>query len=204
MAEIMTLHDALLEELKDLYDAEKQLVKALPKLAQNAASPALRTAIEGHLEETEEQVTRLEQAFEMLDEPARGKRCTGIAGIIEEGSSALDSGAEGAVMDALIIASAQRAEHYEIGAYGAACAWAKALDLTDVADLLHETLEEEKAADQRLTVLAEQHINDAASLGADESDEDDDQAEDDELEAGPSGQPASAASRKMSPGRRKA
>lgn len=197
MAEMTTLQDALLEELKDLYDGEKQLVKALPRMAQSAASAELRMAIEGHLEETEMQVSRLEQAFEMLGESAKGKRCTGLAGIIEEGANALNSGADGALMDALIIASAQRAEHYEIGAYGTVCAWAKALDLTDLADLLHETLEEEKAADERLSLLAEQGINDAASVGADEDEE---EAEEEELEAGsPAG--ASSSSRKMSPDR---
>jgi ferritin-like metal-binding protein YciE len=197
MAEMTTLQDALVEELKDLYDAEKQLVKALPKMAKAATSAQLRTAIEGHLEETENQVGRLERAFELLDETAKGKRCTGIAGIIEEGSDALNADADGAVMDALIIASAQRAEHYEIGAYGTVVAWAKALDLTDLADLLHETLAEEKAADEKLTLLAEQGINDAASVGADE---DEDEIEDEELGAG-STTGAQGSSRKMSPGR---
>jgi ferritin-like metal-binding protein YciE len=202
MAEMTTLHDALVEELKDLYDAEKQLVKALPRMAKSAASPELRMAIEAHLEETANQIARLEQAFELLDETARGKRCAGIAGIIEEGSDVLASGAEGAVMDAMIIASAQRAEHYEIGAYGTACAWAKALDLTELADLLHETLEEEKAADEKLTMLAEQGINDAASVGADDADEDEEH-EEEELESGSStgGSASSASSRKMSPER---
>ena len=159
-------HDLFLDELRDLYHAEKQLTKALPKLAKNATSDELRTAIEDHLEETEAQVERLEQVFEMLDEKPRGKYCAGMAGIIEEGSDLLQNGADGAVLDAGIIAGAQRAEHYEIAAYGSVMAWAKVMGHDDVAQMLEETLNEEKAADEKLSALAEQAINaEAASSG---------------------------------------
>jgi len=171
-----TLRDALVDEIRDLYNAEKQLTKALPKLAKGANSDELREAIESHLEETQGQVARLERVFELLDEKPRGKHCAGIAGIIEEGSDTLQEDLEGAVMDAAIIAAAQRAEHYEIAAYGTVVAWAEALELTDVAAVLSETLEEEKAADEKLSALAEAGINEAATAG--ESDEMDEEDED--------------------------
>jgi ferritin-like metal-binding protein YciE len=173
-----TLRDALVDEVRDLYNAEKQLTKALPKLAKAACSDELRAAIEGHLQETQGQVTRLERVFELLDEKPRGKHCAGIAGIIEEGAETLQNGAEGAVMDAQIIAAGQRAEHYEIAAYGTAIAWAEALELTEVAETLTETLDEEKAADETLSALATAGINEAAT--GDESDESDDMDEQDD------------------------
>jgi len=179
MAEMNTLMDALVDEVRDLYHAEKQLVKALPKMAKAATSDDLREALESHLSETENQVSRLEQVFELLEEKPRAKTCAGMAGIIEEGSDALKEDAEPAVLDAMIIASAQRAEHYEMAAYGTAAAWAEGLGLSEVAELLRDTLEEEKAADEKLTALAEAGINDAASAGA-EDEEDEDEDEDDE------------------------
>jgi ferritin-like metal-binding protein YciE len=172
------LREALVEEIKDLYNAEKQLVKALPKMAKGASSDELREAFESHLEETEGHVTRLERVFEALDEKARGKHCAGMAGIVEEGSEKLQEDMEDSVLDACLIASAQKVEHYEIGAYGTAIAWAEALGLTDVAQILNETLEEEKAADQKLSALAESGINDAATAGEsadDEMEEDEDE-----------------------------
>jgi ferritin-like metal-binding protein YciE len=178
MAEMNTLMDALVDEVRDLYHAEKQLVKALPKMAKAATSDELREALETHLAETENQVSRLEQVFELLEEKPRAKTCAGMAGIIEEGSDALKEDAEPAVLDAMIIASAQRAEHYEMAAYGTAAAWAEGLGLSEVAELLRDTLDEEKAADEKLTALAEAGINDAASAGA----EDDEDAEDEEEE----------------------
>lgn len=165
MAEPTTLRDALIDEVRDLYHAEKQLVKALPRLAKAATSDELRVAIEAHLAETENQVNRLEQVFDLLDEKPRAKMCAGMAGIVEEGSDLLKEGGEDAVLDAGIIATAQRAEHYEISAYGTAAAWADAIGLTDVADLLRETLEEEKSADETLSALAEDGINAAARVG---------------------------------------
>lgn len=158
----MTLHDMLVDELRDLYHAEKQLTKALPKLAKAATHKGLRAAFESHLEETQEHVTRLEEVFSSLDEPAKTKPCAGMAGIIEEGSDLLQEDAEAAVLDAGLIAAAQRAEHYEIGAYGTCVAWARLLGHSEAVGLLEQTLEEEKAADQKLTTLAESEINEAA------------------------------------------
>ena len=166
MADMPTLREAFLDEIRDIYHAEKQLVKALPKMAQAASNPELKSAIENHLAETENQVSRLEQVFELVGEKPQTKTCAGMAGIIEEGSDALGEDASGAVLDAMIIASAQRAEHYEIAAYGTVAAWAEGLGLTDAAELLRETLDEEKSADETLTELAEAGINAAAGGGA--------------------------------------
>jgi ferritin-like metal-binding protein YciE len=167
------LREALIDEIRDMYDAEKQIVKALPALVKGAASDELRDAFEAHLSETEGQVTRLDEVFELLDEKPRGKHCAGMAGILEEGSGTLEEDAEDVVMDAMLIASAQRVEHYEITAYGTAIAWAEALGLTDVAQLLGESLAEEKAADEKLSAIAESGINDAATAGESEDEADD-------------------------------
>ena len=174
------LREALVEEIRDLYNAEKQLVKALPKMAKAAESDELRTAFEEHLEETEGQVTRLERVFELLDEKPRGKHCAGMAGIVEEGSEKLQEDLEGSVLDASLIGAAQKVEHYEICAYGTAVAWAEALGLSEVVDVLNETLEEEKAADEKLTALAESGINQAATAG--ESEEEGEEMEEDDEE----------------------
>ncbi len=185
------LREALVEEIKDLYNAEKQLVKALPKMAKGASSDELREAFESHLDETEGQVTRLERVFELLDEKPRGKHCAGMAGIVEEGSEKLQEDMEESVLDACLIASAQKVEHYEIGAYGTAIAWAEALGLTEVAQILNETLSEEKAADEKLSALAESGINEAATAGESA----DDMEDEDEEEAST----ASASSRRSEP-----
>jgi ferritin-like metal-binding protein YciE len=166
MADIPTLREAFLDEIRDLYHAEKQLLKALPKMAKSASNAELRTALEDHLAETENQVSRLERVFELVGEKPQTKTCAGMAGIIEEGSDVLSEDASSAVLDAMIIASAQRAEHYEIAAYGTVAAWAEGLGLTDAAELLRETLDEEKAADETLTAMAETGINTAAMAGA--------------------------------------
>src|SRR5712671_6156728 len=147
MAETSTLSDAFLDELRDAYDAEKQLTKALPKMAKTATSPVLRDAFESHLQETRGHVERLEQVMEGLGEKVRGKHCDGIEGIIEEGKSVMEEEFDDATMDACLIAAGQRAEHYEIAAYGTLVAWARAMGHDDAATLLDETLEEEKAAD---------------------------------------------------------
>src|SRR5690349_15985293 len=141
------LREALVDEIRDLYNAEKQLTKALPKLAKGSTNEELREAFESHLEETENQVTRLERVFELID----------------EGSEKLQEDAEDSVMDAMLIAAGQRAEHYEIGSYGTAIAWAEALGLTEVAQILGETLAEEKAADEKLSAIAESGVNEAAT-----------------------------------------
>src|SRR6476469_3900328 len=163
MAETGTLHDAFLDELRDTYDAEKQLTKALPKLAKAASSAALRDAFESHLEETRGHVERLEQVFESLGEKVKGKHCDGIAGIIEEGSSMMGEDFDEPTMDACLIAAGQRAEHYEMAAYGTLVAWAKVMGHDEAADLLEEILNEEKAADQKLTSLGEGGSNSTAA-----------------------------------------
>ncbi len=165
MADTQTLHDAFLDELKDAYDAEKQLTKALPKMAKASTTPELRQAFEDHLEETNGHVEKLEQVFQGLDEKAKGKHCDGMAGIIDEGKNVMDEDYEGPTMDALIIASAQRVEHYEIAAYGTLVAWAKAMGHEDAADLLQEILDEEKAADEKLNAIAESSVNEQAASG---------------------------------------
>lgn len=166
MAAATSLHDAFIEELRDTYDAERQLVKALPKLAKAANSVELRQAFESHLEETKAQIERLESVFESLDEKARGKRCDGIAGIIEEGAAILHEDFDETTMDACLIAAGQRAEHYEIAVYGTLVAWARAMGHTEAAEALQETLAEEKAADEKLTALAEAGINQEAADAA--------------------------------------
>src|ERR1700741_1522371 len=171
MAEAGTLHDAFIDELRDTYDAEKQLTKALAKLAKAASSPELRDAFETHLEETQRQIERLEQVFESLDEKARGKHCDGIAGIIEEGKSVMEEDYDDTTMDACLIASGQRAEHYEMAAYGTLIAWAQAMGHTQAAKLLQKTLDEEKAADKKLSGLAEGGINQGAADAAHDDDE---------------------------------
>ena len=131
MAEVKTLHDAFIDELRDAYDAEKQLTRALPKMVKAASSPKLRQAFEAHLEETRGHVTRLEDVFASLDEKVRGKHCDGIEGIIEEGKAVMEEEFDDATMDACLIAGGQRAEHYEMAAYGSLIAWARVMEHTD-------------------------------------------------------------------------
>jgi len=171
MADAGTLHDAFLVELRDTYDAEKQLTKALPKLAKAAASSNLRAAFESHLEETRGHVDRLERVFESLDEKPRGKHCEGIAGIIEEGKSIMDEEFDEATMDACLIAAGQRAEHYEMAAYGTLIAWAQSMGHGEAATLLQQNLNEEKAADKKLSSLAEGGINQSAAEAAHSEDD---------------------------------
>jgi len=185
MAEGHTLHDAFIDELRDTYDAEKQLTRALAKLAKAASSPQLREAFESHLEETQGQVERLEQVFESLGEKARGKRCEGIAGIIEEGKSIMEEDFDDATMDACLIAAGQRAEHYEIAAYGTLVAWAQVMGHDDAVDLLQQTLDEEKAADETLSGLAEGGINQGAADANDSEDEDEDEEQEEEEDKEP-------------------
>ena len=185
MAESGTLHDAFLDELRDAYDAEKQLTKALPKLAKAATSPVLRDAFEAHLEETRGHVERLEQVMEGLGEKVRGKHCDGIEGIIEEGQSVMEEDFDEMTMDACLIAAGQRAEHYEMAAYGTLVAWAKAMGHTEAGDLLQQILDEEKAADEKLSQLAEGGINQEAASGAHPEDEDAADAEAEDTPARP-------------------
>src|SRR5687768_10303877 len=143
MAETGTLRDAFVDELRDTYDAEKQLLKALAKLAKTATAPELAEAFTSHRSETEGQIDRLEQVFASIEERVRGKHCDGIAGIIEEGKSIMEEDFDEATMDACLIAAGQRAEHYEIAAYGTLVAWANTLGLTEAVALLQQNLDEE-------------------------------------------------------------
>jgi ferritin-like metal-binding protein YciE len=158
-----TLRDGFVYALRDLYDSEKQLTKALGKFAKAASSGELIAAFASHLEKTHGQIERLEQVFEMLGERVRGKHSEGIAGIIDEGKSVMEEDFDHATMDACLIAAGQRAEHYQIAAYGTLIAWSRALGLPEAAELLEETLEEEKAADTTLSKLADSGIIDAAA-----------------------------------------
>lgn len=154
-----TLQDLFLETLKDIYYAEKAILKALPKMAKKATSEDLATAFETHREETVQQVARLEEIFGIIDKPARGKKCPAIDGIIEEGQEIIKEAKDDTVRDAGMLAAAQAVEHYEISRYGTLKAWAEKLGMEDVARLLDETLQEEKATDLKLTDLAESEIN---------------------------------------------
>jgi len=153
------LNELLVEEMRDIYNAEQQLLKALPKMAKAAQSERVKEAFERHLEETEQQVERLEQAFEHLGEPAKGKKCQAMEGLIEEAKEIIDEHKESAMLDAALICAAQKVEHYEIATYGTLCTWADLLGLNEVSDLLKETLDEEKTADETLTEIAESEIN---------------------------------------------
>jgi len=150
-----TLNELLIEQLQDLYSAEDQITEALPKMAEAASSPELRRAFEEHLRQTEGHIERLEKCFESLSEQAEAKKCKGMQGLIKEGKEMMDEAAEPEVLDAGLIATAQRVEHYEIAAYGCARTYAQLLGLADVANYLQQTLDEEKATDQKLTNLAE-------------------------------------------------
>lgn len=154
------LHEFLVDELKDIYWAEKHLTKALPKMAKAATSDELRQAFEDHLEQTEEHVSRLEQVFEMLGMKPQAKKCDAMAGLVEEGKSIIeDTEAVTATRDVGLILAAQKVEHYEIATYGGLAQLAKTLGLTDVKDVLGQTLSEEKETDERLTEIAETSIN---------------------------------------------
>ncbi len=163
MTEKNTLHDAFLDELRDMYHAEKQLTNALPKLAKKATSPDLSQAFRSHLAETENHVTRLEQVFAELGETAKAKTCDGMKGIIDEANEMLRESYDDQTMDAVLIASAQRAEHYEIAAYGTLVTWARTMEHDSAADLLQQNLDEEKAADEKLTDIAESGVNEQAA-----------------------------------------
>jgi ferritin-like metal-binding protein YciE len=172
------LKELYIDELKDLYSAETQLLKALPKMAKAASSDELRQGFEEHLEQTIGHVERLEKVFKTLSESPKGKTCKGMQGLIQEGAEVMDEDFEGSLMDAALIGAAQRVEHYEIAAYGTVCAFAKELGESDQAMLLNETLDEEKETDEKLTELAEQ-INTQANEGeGNEGDEEEDRKKD--------------------------
>ena len=168
-----TLQDLLVHELKDLYSAERQLIQALPKMAKAATSDELRTAFENHLAQTEEQVVRIETIMESFGESPKGQKCAGMEGLIEEGKNLLKEDADEDVMDAGIIAAAQKVEHYEIASYGTVVEYARVLGHTEAVQLLEQTLEEEKTADELLSRIAEGGINALADAnGSEDEDED--------------------------------
>lgn len=157
-----TMEDMFNAMLQDVYYAEKQLTRVLPKMAKQAQDEELRQAFQDHAEETERHVERLEKAFEMIDRSARAKKCEAILGIIEEGKEVMEKTDDEQLLDAGLVAAAQAAEHYEIARYGTLCAWAKLMGKPQLAKLLHETLQEEKNADALLTKIAERSVNEQA------------------------------------------
>ncbi len=163
---VKTIEDLFIHELSDIYSAEKQLTKALPKLARAATNPQLKAAFETHLEETQGQIERIDQVVELLDIKLKRIKCAAMEGLVEEGKEVIDSVEAGPVRDAALIGGAQKVEHYEIASYGTLCAIAKQLGYKDAIKLLKETLEEEKATDQKLTMLAEGGGNQAAAQAA--------------------------------------
>jgi ferritin-like metal-binding protein YciE len=163
-----SLHDLYVDELKDLYNAENQLLKALPKMAKNASAPELKAAFEEHLEVTRTQVERLERIFKGLGASPRGKKCQAMEGLVEEGKELIEEGGEPAVLDAALISAAQKVEHYEMAGYGCVRTYARLLGYGDAAALLQETLDEEGEADKKLTELAETVINVEAEEADDE------------------------------------
>jgi len=158
-----SLETLFVEELRDLYSAETQLVKVLPKMVKRAHSEELKQAFEEHLELTREHVERLDEIFENLGKPAKGKTCKAMKGLIEEGSEVLEEHGESSVIDAALIAAAQKVEHYEIATYGTVRTWAEMLDQDDAVDLLQQTLDEESETDEKLTEIAESTINATAA-----------------------------------------
>jgi len=166
--EMESLKELYIDELKDLYSAEKQLVKALPKMAKNATNPELKDAFTTHLQETEGHVERLEQIFEMLGERPGGKKCKGMEGLVEEAKELLEDDATEAVLDAGMISKAQHVEHYEMAGYGTVRTYARLLGLDDQADLLQETLDEEGHANELLTQIAESSVNLEAEAGSED------------------------------------
>lgn len=162
MSSIKSMEDLFLDQLRDIYHAEKQLVKALPKMAKNSSSPDLKNAFEEHLQQTEHHVERIEQVFERINARAKAKKCVAMEGLIEEGQELLEAKPLETILDAGLICAAQKVEHYEIASYGTLITWAHQLGYHDAADILKETLEEEKAADEKLTHLAESNVNQEA------------------------------------------
>ncbi len=165
MPKVSSLNELLIDELKDLYNAETQLTKALPKMAKAASHKELKAAFQEHLEETKAQIERLERVMELLDATPKGKKCKAMEGLIEEGEEKIELNAEPAVKDAALIGAAQKVEHYEIAGYGTARTFAEILGQSEVAELLQATLDEESATDEKLTELAET-INEEAEQAA--------------------------------------
>jgi ferritin-like metal-binding protein YciE len=172
MSTVNSLKDLLIIELKDLYNAETQLVKALPKMAKAASNEELKNGFNEHLEQTKEHVQRLERALQILNATEKGKTCQAMKGLVEEGAEAIETEAPEAIRDANLIGAAQRVEHYEIAAYGTARAFAETLGEDEIVDLLQETLEEESETDKKLTVLAGEINEEANTVSAESESED--------------------------------
>jgi len=179
---IESLDDLFVEELKDLYHAEKQLVRALPKMAKAATSPELKKAFTDHLEQTKNQVTRLEQGFDAVESKAKAKVCKGMQGLIEEGQETMEEDAAEPLSDLGLIAAAQKVEHYEISAYGTLRTFAQNLGNQEAADLLEETLKEEEETDKLLTSISEQLLQEAGEMSSEDEDEDEEEVEEEEEE----------------------
>ena len=177
---LATMNDLLVTELRDIYSAEQQLLKALPKLARSASSPSLAEALSSHIAQTEEHVTRLEGIFEDLGGSPRGKRCAGMQGLLAESAEVLGEEGDPSVIDAALIAAAQRVEHYGIAAYGSAHAFATLLGRTDIAAVLRQSLQEEEDTDVMLTQIALREVNERARAASADSDEEADAGADDE------------------------
>ena len=177
-----TLRELFIDELRDLYDAESRLVKALPKMAKASNSDELRSGIEHHLQQTKQHVERLKEVLTSLDEKPSGKKCPGMIGILQEGEELMDEDYDGSVMDAALISAAQRVEHYEIAAYGCVHTWAQELGEENAAELLEKTLNEEKETDAKLSELAEQINASANSEAESELDEGEEEAEEEQEE----------------------
>ena len=170
--EIDNLHELLIDEMRDIYSAENQILKALPKMAKKAKNPQLKAAFETHLRETEGQVARLQQIFEKLGKKPTGQKCAAMEGILEEGKELMAKDMVEEAMDAALIAAAQKVEHYEIASYGTVRTWANVAGMADVAKELQRTLDEEGATDKKLTALAESSVNiDAEEAGGEEEED---------------------------------
>ena len=201
MASLGNLQDLLVTELQDLYNAENQIIKALPKMIKKASSGELRTAFQEHLQQTEQQVSRLEQAMGLLDVPVKGKKCMGMQGIIEEGKEMMEEDATDDVMDAALIAAAQKVEHYEIASYGSVRSYAGTLGLDQVQELLSTTLAEEEETDRKLTEIAEGLVNPEAAMASGDGSRG--QGEEEEMTVGDDESVDDTMSRKQAGGRRK-
>ncbi len=173
MPKLASMDDLLVHELHDIYSAEGQILKALPKMASAARHPDLKEAFEEHRRQTDEQVRRLEQVFKLLGMPVKGRTCDGMAGLLEEARKTMEQDADPAVLDAALIAAAQKVEHYEIASYGCVCTYAEMLGYDQVHELLGRNLDEEETTDQKLTALAESVINgEADKLDAEQAERD--------------------------------
>ena len=167
MPKVNNLQDVYIEELRDLYNMETQITKALPRVIKAVTNAELKDALENHLQETENQVERLEQVFELAGQKARGKKCTAMEGIIEEAKEIMAMDITDSALDAALIGACQKVEHYEIASYGTVCAWARQLGFDDQANILEETLNEEKAANDKLNGIALEFVNEEAESSFD-------------------------------------